>query len=137
MLRALDLGGGERSLDRKPELRSPSTAPSLRDHSAERERSAERRDTGTSLALTHEYVDWTTATLPTYRQSLGLPTAPFSLVEFRFVVNSLHSARMTTPQLLARRRFALDARHHRRQVTIGSRSRQCTFDVSNLVYVRS
>ncbi|CAH1641325.1 unnamed protein product [Spodoptera littoralis] len=46
MLRALDLGGGERSLDRKPELRSPSTAPSLRDHSAERERSAERRDTG-------------------------------------------------------------------------------------------
>ncbi|XP_026740691.1 homeobox protein cut isoform X4 [Trichoplusia ni] len=46
MLRALDLGGGERSLERKPELRSPSTAPSLRDNSVERERSAERRDTG-------------------------------------------------------------------------------------------
>lgn len=51
MLRALDLGGGERSLERKPELRSPSTAPSLRDNSVERERSAERRDTGTSLVV--------------------------------------------------------------------------------------
>lgn len=53
MLRALDLGGGERSLERKPELRSPSTAPSLRDNSVERERSAERRDTGTSLVDQH------------------------------------------------------------------------------------
>lgn len=42
MLRALDLGGGER----KPELRSPSVATTLRDNSVERERSAERRDTG-------------------------------------------------------------------------------------------
>lgn len=52
MLRALDLGAGERSLERKPEpLRSPATAPPLRDerNSAERERSSERRerDTGT------------------------------------------------------------------------------------------
>ncbi|KAJ0172886.1 hypothetical protein K1T71_011062, partial [Dendrolimus kikuchii] len=49
MLRALDLGGGERSLDRKPDpLRSPSTAPVIREErsSAERERSTERRDTG-------------------------------------------------------------------------------------------
>lgn len=59
MLRALDLGGGERSLERKPEIRSPSTAPSLRDHSAERERSAERRDTGTSPVWSHEYREWT------------------------------------------------------------------------------
>lgn len=52
MLRSLDLGAGERSLERKPEpLRSPATAPPLRDerNSAERERSSERRerDTGT------------------------------------------------------------------------------------------
>ncbi|XP_028166698.1 homeobox protein cut isoform X4 [Ostrinia furnacalis] len=49
MLRALDLGAGERSLERKPEpLRSPAIAPPMRDerNSAERERSSERRDTG-------------------------------------------------------------------------------------------
>ncbi|XP_028166702.1 homeobox protein cut isoform X6 [Ostrinia furnacalis] len=48
MLRALDLGAGERSLERKPEpLRSPAIAPPMRDerNSAERERSSERRDT--------------------------------------------------------------------------------------------
>lgn len=51
MLRALDLGAGERS-ERKPEpLRSPSAALPVRDErqSAERERSSERRDQGTSL----------------------------------------------------------------------------------------
>lgn len=66
MLRALDLGGGERSLDRslerKPELRSPSAAPTLRDSSVERERSTERRDTGTSLAATHSWTIKTTQT---------------------------------------------------------------------------
>ncbi|RVE51248.1 hypothetical protein evm_004052 [Chilo suppressalis] len=49
MLRSLDLSGGERSLERKPEpLRSPLAAQALRDErsSVERERSAERRDTG-------------------------------------------------------------------------------------------
>ncbi|CAH2986105.1 unnamed protein product [Chilo suppressalis] len=48
MLRSLDLSGGERSLERKPEpLRSPLAAQALRDErsSVERERSAERRDT--------------------------------------------------------------------------------------------
>ncbi|XP_053616998.1 homeobox protein cut isoform X2 [Plodia interpunctella] len=46
MLRSLDLGSGERSLERKPEpLRSP-PAPAQERRSTEREQSAERRDTG-------------------------------------------------------------------------------------------
>ncbi|XP_053617002.1 homeobox protein cut isoform X5 [Plodia interpunctella] len=45
MLRSLDLGSGERSLERKPEpLRSP-PAPAQERRSTEREQSAERRDT--------------------------------------------------------------------------------------------
>ncbi|CAG9791658.1 unnamed protein product [Diatraea saccharalis] len=49
MLRSLDLSAGERSVERKSEpLRSPIATQTLRDErsSAERERSAERRDTG-------------------------------------------------------------------------------------------
>ncbi|KAG6448396.1 hypothetical protein O3G_MSEX005495 [Manduca sexta] len=47
MLRALDLGAGERSLERKPDpLRSPAAPVREERNSAERERSTERRDTG-------------------------------------------------------------------------------------------
>lgn len=51
MLRSLELGPSERSLERKPEpLRPPSAAPSREERSsAERDRSTERRDPGQFL----------------------------------------------------------------------------------------
>lgn len=106
MLRALDLGGGERSLDRKPELRSPSTAPSLRGNSVERERSAERRDTGTSVVFLRAK---TTLTGRRHRPGLDLVleeykrllfVSPLSLVELRVVVNSKNSERIMTSLFL-------------------------------------